>query len=85
MPNQGGASLNQCQLKSEQVLSDFSLLSTWSSLKIGYKLDLESIGSSLGINWELIWSGVEWSGPAIRPGLDNRHLIIEGHRGLRRW
>ena len=20
------------------------------------------------------------SGPAIRPGLDNRHLIIEGHR-----
>ena len=29
----------------------------------------------------IIWSGVEWSGPAIRPGLDNRHLIIEGHRG----
>ena len=27
---------------------------------------------------------MEWSGPAIRPGLDNRHLIIEGHRGLRR-
>ena len=49
------------------------------------KLDLESIGSSLGIDWELIWSGVEWSGPDIRPGLDNRHLIIEGHRGLRRW
>ena len=24
---------------------------------------------------------MEWSGPAIRPGLDNRHLIIEGHRG----
>ena len=23
---------------------------------------------------------MEWSGPAIRPGLDNRHLII-GHRG----
>ena len=23
---------------------------------------------------------MEWSGPAIRPGLDNRHLIIEGHR-----
>ena len=33
---------------------------------------------------ELIWSGVEWSGPAIRPGLDNRHLIIEGHRGLKK-
>ena len=46
------------------------------------KLDLESIGSSLGIDWEIIWSGVEWSGPAIRPGLDNRHLIREGHRGL---
>ena len=39
------------------------------------KLDLESIGSSLGIDYELIWSGVEWSGPAIIPGLDNRHLI----------
>ena len=26
--------------------------------------------------------GVEWSGPAIRPGLDKRHLIIESHRGL---
>ena len=40
------------------------------------RLDLESIGSSLEIDWEIIWSGVEWSGPAIRPGLDNRHLII---------
>ena len=27
---------------------------------------------------------MEWSGPVIRPGLDNRHLIIEGHIGLRR-
>ena len=27
---------------------------------------------------------MEWSGPAIRSCLDNRHLIIEGHRGLRR-
>ena len=24
---------------------------------------------------------MEWSGPAIRPGLYNIHLIIEGHRG----
>ena len=24
---------------------------------------------------------MEWSGPATRPGLDIRHLIIEGHRG----
>ena len=37
------------------------------------QLDLESIGSSLGIDIELFWSGVEWCGPAIRPGLDNRH------------
>ena len=43
---------------------------------------MESIGSSLGINWELFGSGVEWSGPAIRPSLDNKHLIREGHRGL---
>ena len=47
--------------------------------KISYyniQLGLKLIGSSLGIDWEFIWSGVEWSGPAIRPGLDNRHLII---------
>ena len=44
-------------------------------LKKHEKLDLESIGSSLGIDCELIWSGVEWNGPAIRPGLDNRHLF----------
>ena len=38
------------------------------------KLDLESIGSSLGIDRKLIWSGVEWGGPAIiRPGLNNKH------------
>ena len=47
-----------------------------------YKLDLESIRSSLGIDWELIWAGLDWSGPDIRPGLYNRHLIIEGHRGI---
>ena len=29
--------------------------------------------------------GLGMRGPDIRPGLDNRHLIIEGHRGLRRW
>ena len=34
---------------------------------------------------KLIWSGVEWRGPAIRQGLYNRHLIIEGHRGIRMW
>ena len=37
------------------------------------KLGLESMGSSLGIDLELFGRGVEWSGPAIRPGLDNRH------------
>ena len=29
--------------------------------------------------------GLGLRGLDIRPGLDNRHLIIEGHRGLRRW
>ena len=43
-------------------------------------LDLESTGSSLGIDWELIWAGLDWSGPDIIPCLYNRHLIIEGHR-----
>ena len=28
--------------------------------------------------------GLGLKGPDIRPGLDNRHLIIEGHRGLRK-
>ena len=49
--------------------------STWSQY---------SIGSSLGIDLELIWDGLDWSGPDIRPGLDNRHFIIEGHRGIKR-
>ena len=48
------------------------------------KLDLESIGSSLGFEGELIWAGLDWRGPDIRSGLVNRHLIIEGHRELRR-
>ena len=58
------------------------------------KLDLESIGSGLGFEGELIWAGLDWKGPdissglvnrhLIRPGLDKRLLIIEGHRGLRR-
>ena len=55
----------------------------WNLLK--EELDLEWIGSSLGIDWELIWAGLDWSGPDVRPGLDNRHLIIKGHRGLRMW
>ena len=33
---------------------------------------MESIGSSLGIDRELIWAGLDWSGPDIRPGLNNR-------------
>ena len=49
------------------------------------KLDLESIGSSLGFEGELTWAGLNWRGPDISSGLVNRHLIImEGHRGLRR-
>ena len=28
--------------------------------------------------------GLDLRGPDIRSGLYNRHLIIEGHRGLRR-
>ena len=28
--------------------------------------------------------GLGFSDPDIRPGLDNRHLIIEGHIGLRK-
>ena len=36
------------------------------------KLDLESIGSSLGFEEELIWAGLDWSGPDICVGLINR-------------
>ena len=47
---------------------------------IEFKLDLESIGSSLGFEGELIWAGLD-----ISSGLVNRLLIImEGQRGLRR-
>ena len=48
-------------------------------------IDLETIGSSLGFEGELIWAGVDWRGPDISSGLVNRHLIIiEGQKGLRR-
>ena len=58
------------------MLKKYSFLNFIKSRVIFYveskhELDLESIG-------------LEWIGPAIRPGLDNRNLIIEGHRGLRR-
>ena len=36
---------------------------------------MESIGSSLGFEGVLIWAGLDWRGPDIRPGLVNRHLI----------
>ena len=36
---------------------------------------MESIGSSLGIDWELIWAGLDWSGPDIRPCLYNRIIV----------
>ena len=48
------------------------------------ELDLESIGSSLGLEGELIWSWLDRRGPDIRSGFVNRHLIIEGHRGFKR-
>ena len=54
-------------------------------IKNNKQLDLESIGSSLGLEGELIRAGLDWRGPDISSGLVNRHLIImEGHRGLRR-
>ena len=28
--------------------------------------------------------GLDFRGPDIKTGLDNRHLTMEGHRGLRR-
>ena len=69
-------SLSQPSLQTELNRHNFQFLST--------KLDLESIRSSLGIDRELIWAGLDWSGPDFKPGLDNRHLIIESHRGIRR-
>ena len=36
------------------------------------ELDLESLGSSLGFEGELIWAGLDWRGPDIRSGLVNR-------------
>ena len=43
---------------------------------IEFKLDLESIGSSLGFEGELTWAGLDWRGPDISSGLVNRHLTL---------
>ena len=40
---------------------------------------MESIGSSLGIDFKLILAGLNWSGP----GIYNRHLILEGQERSR--
>ena len=47
-------SLSQPSLQTELNRHNFQFLST--------KLDLESIRSSLGIDRELIWAGLDWSG-----------------------
>ena len=44
-------------------------------------LDLELIGSWNSVRINL---GFGLRGLDIRPGLDNRHLAIKGHRGLRK-
>ena len=44
------------------------------------KLDLESIGSSLGFEGELIWAGLDWRGPDISSLLVNTHLIRQLER-----
>ena len=38
-------------------------------------LDLESTGSCLGFEGELIWAELDWRGHDISSGLVNRHLI----------
>ena len=48
-----------------------------------------NIKTRLGVNRVKPWNsvginlGLDLRGPDIRPGFDNGHLIIEGHRGLR--
>ena len=44
------------------------------------KLDLESIGSSLGFEGELIWAGLDWRGPDISLGLVMDGLNISGEK-----
>ena len=39
------------------------------SLENKLKLDLETIGSSLRFEGELIWAGLDWRGPDITSGL----------------
>ena len=49
-----------------------------------------NLSTRLGVDWVKPWNsvriilGLGLRGPDVRPGLDNRHLIIEEHRSLRR-
>ena len=51
---------------------------------------MKMLSTRLGVDWVKPWNSVRINldlglrGPDIRPVLGNRHLIIEGHRGLRK-
>ena len=55
-----------------------------------WKKGKKKVQTRLGVDRVKPWNSVRINfvlvlrGPDIRPGLDNSHLIIEGHRGLRR-
>ena len=55
-----------------------------------YILTLHRCVTRLGVNRVKPWNSARINlvlvlrGPDIRLGLDNRHLIIKGHRGLKR-
>ena len=44
------------------------------------RLGVDRVKPSIPVRIDL---GLGLRGPDIRPGLDSRHLIIEGYRGLR--
>ena len=67
-----------CQASAQLLSSKLYRIVLIRGSNFNCKLDLESVGSSLRFEGELIWAGLDWRGPDISSGLVNRHLISSG-------
>ena len=74
-----------CQASAQLLSSKLYRIVLIRGSNFNCKLDLESVGSSLRFEGELIWAGLDWRGPDISSGLVNRHLTRLGVDRVKPW